>query len=182
MTYSLPAHKEFRFLLPALQLAMPLGGVALEHLRRNSSLCAKHSHRLSSDGVAAEASDAATVGRLFAAAANTQQAENASAENEEPPAVVFPSASATLSVRPHLPQSPRHRRRSSEALLQRKRPATEETGVDARKGATDPKQRRQFPALYWAGVTSVVLQIPEALYFGLRHQRCNAPDYPWLDP
>lgn len=31
--YSLPAHKEFRFLLPALQLAMPLAGVAMAGTR-----------------------------------------------------------------------------------------------------------------------------------------------------
>lgn len=30
--YSLPAHKEFRFLLPALALMMPYCGVALEDL------------------------------------------------------------------------------------------------------------------------------------------------------
>ena len=30
--YSLPAHKEFRFLLPALQLAMPYCGIALDWL------------------------------------------------------------------------------------------------------------------------------------------------------
>ena len=32
LMYSLPAHKEFRFLLPALALLMPYCGVALEDL------------------------------------------------------------------------------------------------------------------------------------------------------
>ena len=32
MIYSLPAHKEFRFLLPALLLLMPYCGIALDDL------------------------------------------------------------------------------------------------------------------------------------------------------
>jgi len=39
-TYSLPSHKEFRFLLPALQLAMPYCGAAALRLWSNTSpLC-----------------------------------------------------------------------------------------------------------------------------------------------
>jgi phosphatidylinositol glycan class B len=36
-TYSLPAHKEFRFLLPALQLLMPYCGLALARLFGSAS-------------------------------------------------------------------------------------------------------------------------------------------------
>ena len=36
-TYSLPAHKEFRFLLPALQLLMPYCGLAVARLAGSAS-------------------------------------------------------------------------------------------------------------------------------------------------
>lgn len=173
VTYSLPPHKEFRFLLPALQLAMPFGGVALEYLRGDSVQCATRSHRLPSSGAAAETNDEATVSRTSAVAADDQQAHVIGPDNEEAPAAACPAASTmSSSAPPHLQQSLRHWSQPSEAMLQQKCPPNEGKGSNSGKSASDSKQSQRFPALYRTGVVSVVLQIPAALYFGLRHQRC----------
>lgn len=169
VTYSLQSHKEFRFLLPALQLAMPFAGVALEYLRRETASYTAPLVHCMPDGRASAAAPAEA--KSSYAASEDDQAVGASVEDATESKVALYTSNDPLLVARHQQQVLRYRQQtpatsSQQGCLRLDAESIKSRGIDA---ASKRPQLRSV--MYRAGIAAVALQIPAALYFGMRHQR-----------
>ena len=175
VVYSLPSHKEFRFLLPALQLAMPYAGVALESLAQCSRPEWSTTHSISggqpqpvvSETHAAPASEAssATVCPLLVL-------KVAVIGGSSPAPATAATETAGVVSRSH----PRQLLRQDTATATGTTSAVHGRVIDATPNVCDmsgrPQRWRFWRMGYIAALAAVAAQLPAALYFGLRHQRC----------
>ena len=180
---SLPAHKEFRFLLPALQLLMPYAGAAVAQLVE-ALRTSMHDHNSQRTAPSARAADEALLseGHVHGdGAADTLHASGqgaTSGDGDDHTAAgkvlrrVQPIAGSTM-----LPGSARQRTaRSSGAAASQDAVAQNGAVLQRQPDRRTQRGRRRRLMLAAAAVLCLGAQLLAAAYFCLMHQRCDTQD------